>query len=140
MYLHHSQTMDMAATTILFIKFLELQFNLDLVIDSVYITDTYHFRLYFFFRRDFVVPLSHPLFDPAAPFIAIPLHMAHPVALAATPPQAAPASPPQVVPSLSFESDPSEEVASSSLSSAPGDDYVPAYPSMVNGFLSSESI
>ena len=101
MYPHHSQTIDQAAMTILFIKFHDLQFHIDSVIDSVYITGTCRFRLCFFFRRDFAVPFSHPLFDPAAPFIVIPLYMAHPV-----PPPAAPAAtplalPPQLVPSLS---------------------------------------
>ena len=136
--------MGMAVMAILFNEFPELQFHLDPVLDSVYITGTCHFCLYFFFHRDFAIPLSHPLFDPATAFIAIPLHMAHPVASAAAPPPAAPmsppASPPQVVSSLSAESCPLEEAASSSLSSAPGDDYVPTDPSMVNGFLSSKSI
>ena len=90
MYLHYSQTMDMVATTILFIEFPELQFHLDPVIDSVYITGTYCFCLFFFFRRDFIVPLSHPLFNPIAPFIAIPVYIAHPAA----PPVPPPASPP----------------------------------------------
>ena len=122
MYLHHSQTMDMAATAILFLKFLELQLHLDSVIDSLYITGTCHFCLYFFFHRDFTVPLSHLLFDPAAPFIAIPLHMTHPAASPAAPPVLRPASPPQVVPSLSSDGDPLETVDSSSSSSSALDD------------------
>ena len=131
----------MAVTTILFIEFPELQIHLNPMIDSMYITRNCHFRLYFFFRRDFVVPLSHPLFDPAAPFLAILLYMAHPTpplaALAASPPT----SPPQVVPSLSpGDDDPSEVVDSSfGSSSRPGDGYAPVEPSMANGFLSSAS-
>ena len=102
MYLHNSRTMDMATTSILFIEFPELLFHLDPVIDSVYITGTCHFRLYFFYRRDIVVPFSHPLFDLATPFIAIPIHMAHPATPPTTPPVPSPTSPPQIVPSLSL--------------------------------------
>ena len=98
MYPHHSQTMDQVVMAILFIEFLDLQFHIDPMIDSVYITGTCcldsmyitgtcRFHLYFVFHRDFVVPLSHPLFDPAAPFIAILLYMAHLIPPpAATPP------------------------------------------------------
>ena len=94
MYPRHSQTMDQAATTILFIEFPDLQFHVNPVIDYVYITGTCHFHLYFFFHTDFSIPLSHPLFDPAAPFIAIPLYMAHPVPPLATPAVTPPVSPP----------------------------------------------
>ena len=62
--------------------------------------------------------------------------MTHPVAPPAAAPASPLASPPQVVSSLSYESDLSEEAASSSSSSAPGDDYVPVDPSMANVFLS----
>ena len=92
---HYSQTMDMAATAILFAELPELQFHYDPVIDSLYVTTTYHFHLYFFFCCDFAVPLFSPLFDPAAPFLVIPLYMAHP---AATPPVSPPASPPRQFP------------------------------------------
>ena len=82
--------MDMAVTIILFAELPELQFHYDPVIDSLYITATCRFRLYFFFSHDFAIPLFSPLFDPATPFLAIPLHMAHPAA----PPIPPPASPP----------------------------------------------
>ena len=103
------------------------------MIDSVYITGTCRFRLYFFFLRDFAVPLFHPLFDPATPFIAIPLHMAQP---APSPTVIPPASPPQIVPSLSLDDDddPSETSTSSSGSSSePSDNYTPVELGMANG-------
>ena len=129
MYLRHSQTTD--------IEFPELQFHLDPEIDFMYITDTCHFHLSFFFHKDFAVPLSHPLFDPVTPFIAILVHMAHLVASPVPPPT----SPPQVVASLSpDDDDPSEAADSSSNSfSGPGDGYAPAEPGMANRFLSSKS-
>ena len=122
------------------LRFWNLQPHYDPMFDSLYITRTSHFRLYFFTSRDFVVPLFHPLFDPAAPYIAI--HMAHPVPPAAP---LAPASPPawqpQVVPSLSLDDEDASEVvvSSSSLSSRPSGDYTPAKLGMPNGFLSSAS-
>ena len=137
-----------ATTGALFIEFPELHIHLDPFIDSVYISGSCHFRLYFFFRRDFVVPLMHPLFDPIALYIVIiPLYMAHPfppppaVAALATP--SPPASPPQQVPSISLseEEDPSKATSSSSSSSsAPDSGYAPANAGMANGFLSLESI
>ena len=102
MYLRHSQTMDQVVTGILFIEFPDLQFHIDLMIDSVYIIGTCRFHLYFFFRKDFVVPLSHPLFNPVAPFLAIPLHIVHPVPPLAPPAATPPASPPRVVRFLSL--------------------------------------
>ena len=129
--------MDMAATAILYAELPELQFHYDPVIDSLYITATCHFHLYFFFRRGFAVPLFSPLFDPITPFLAIPLYMAHPAA----PPVSPPTSPPQVVPSLSSDSDPSEIAdSSSSSSSAPSNSYALADVGMANGFLSLEPI
>ena len=97
--------MDMAAIVVLFAELPELQLHLDPVLDSIYITATCCVRLYIFFHRDFAVPLFNPLFDLVTPFLAILLHMDHTAA-----PPTTPTSPPQVVPSLSFESDPSEEV------------------------------
>ena len=142
MFPRHSQIMANAATAVLYIEFPELHIHLDPFIDSIYISGRCEFRLYFFFRRDFAVPLAHPQFDPLAPYIAIPLYMAHPfpppaaAAAAAAPPAA---SPPQA-PSISLsEEDPSEAVSSSS-SSAPSGGYAPADAGMANGFLSSESI
>ena len=128
--------MNMAATTILFTELLKLQFHYDPMIDSLYITATYHFHLYFFFHRDFAVPLFSPLFDPAAPFLAIPLYMAHPAA----PSISSLASPPQLVLFLSPDGAPSEIADSSFSSSTPDDGYAPIDPGMTNGFLSSESI
>ena len=91
--------MENAATCILFIELPNLHFHLDPVIDSVYIAGSCRFHFYFFFHRDFVVPLTHPLFDPTAPYIAIPLYMAHPfpppLAAAAAALVVTPASPPQ---------------------------------------------
>ena len=109
--------------------------------DSLYMSGTCCFHFYFFFHKDFAVPLFHPLFDPTTPYIAITLHIAHP-----SPPPAAPvatplASPHHVVPSLSFndDSDPSEVVGSSpSSSSSSGVDYTPVELGMANGFLSPE--
>ena len=145
-----------AAMGVLFIEFPELHIHLDPFIDSMYISGSCCCRLYFFFRRDFAVPLMHPLFDPAAPYIAIPLYMAHlfplptlvataalVVPVAAAPVVAPPASPPQQVPSFSLseeEDDPSEATSSSSSSSAPGSGYASTDAGMANGFLSSESI
>ena len=127
---------------ILFIELPNLQFHIDPMIDSVYITGTCRFRLYFFFHRDFAVPLFHLLFGPTVPFIVIPLHMAQPapppVPLTATPPT----SPPQVVPSLSLDDDddPLEVSASSPGSSfEPSDSYTPAELGVANGFLSLAS-
>ena len=144
-FLHHSQIMENTATGILFIEFPDLDIHLDPFIDFVYISaGSCRFRFYFFFRRDFAALLIHPLFDPSAPYIAIPPYMAHPFS---PPPVAAapvvpPASPPQQAPYILFseEADPSEATSSSSSSFAPGVDYTPADASMANGFLSSESI
>ena len=141
MYPRHSQTMYQATTGILFIEFPDLQFHIDPVIGSVCITGTCHFRLYFLFRRDFAVHLSHSLFDFSVSFIAIPLHMAYP----APPPTplgaTRPTSPLQVVPFLSpDDEDPSEASESSSSSSfGPSEDYTLAEPGMANRFLSSTS-
>ena len=108
MYPHHFQITKIDATAVFFIEFLGLQFHRDPIFDSLYITNTCHFRLYFFARRDFTVQLFHPLFDLAALYIVTTLHMAHPA-----PPAAPPALPlpPQVIPSLSSESDPSEDTS-----------------------------
>ena len=86
--------MVMAATAIHFAELLKLQFHYDSMIDSLYITATCRFRLYFFFRCDVAVPLFSPLFDLITPFLATPMYMAHPAA--------PPVSPPQLVPFLSF--------------------------------------
>ena len=130
--------MENAATSILFIEFPDLHFHLDPVIDSVYIAGSCRFHFYFFFCRDFAVPLTHPMFDPTAPYIVIPLCMAHPFP---PPSAAAPVSPPQQVPSISVsdEDDPSEAMSSSS-SIAPNDGYAPVDASIANRFLSLESI
>ena len=79
---------------VLFLEFPDLHFHLDLVLDSAYIASTCRFRFYFFFHRDFAVPLTYPLFDPSAPYIAILLYMAHPFPPLAVAPAAPPASPP----------------------------------------------
>ena len=131
MYPCHSQTMDWAVIAILFIKFPNLQFHIDPVIDSVYITGTCHFRLYFFFCKDFGVPLSHPLFDPAAPFIVIQQHQQLHHSLYHL----------SQFPLSLDDDDPSEALDSSSASSSgPDDSYALVDPGMANGFLSSESM
>ena len=106
-------------------------------------TGTCRFHFYFFFHRDFIVTLFHPLFDPTTPYISIALHVAlpapPPVALVATPL----ASPPQTVPSLSLDddSDPSKAAGSSpSSSSGFGVDYTPTVPGTANGFLSPKPV
>ena len=107
--------------------------------DSLYIIGAYHFRLYFFARRDFAVTLFHPLFDPTAPYIAISLQVAHPGPPAAQP---APTSPPQVVPSLSLNDDEEPSEASTSFrgsSSGPSNSYTLAKLGTMNGFFSSTS-
>ena len=88
---------------------------------------------------EILLSLFYPLFDPAAPYIVIPLHVAHPAA-SVTPP--APASPPEAGPSLSFDDDedPFEASASSHGSSfRPGNGHALAEPGMTNRFLSSAS-
>ena len=135
-------------TSVLFIEFPDLHIHLSPFIDFVYISGSCRFRLYFFFHRNFAVPLTHPLFDPSTPYVAIPLYTAHPVppplatAAPAVPATAPPASPPQQLPSISLskEEDPSEATSLCSSSSAPGSGYAPADAGMMNGFLSSESI
>ena len=134
-----------ATMGILFIEFPDLHIHLDPFIDSMYIIGSCRFRLYFFFHCDFAVPLTHPLFDPSPPYIAIPLYMAHPFPPPPTTavPVAAPlASSPQQIPSISLseEEDPSKATSSSSSSSTPSSGYAPADADMANGFLSLESI
>ena len=122
----HSQIAAVDMTVVLFIEFPDLEVQYDTVFGSLYITGTCHFRFYFFTLRDFTVPLFHLQFDPAAPYIAIALHMAH-LARLAPPATTPPASPPQVIPALPSESDPFEELPSSSSSSSrPSADYIPA--------------
>ena len=134
---HYTQTMDMVAIVIIIAELLELQLHFDPVIDSLYITTTCRVCLYIFFHRDFVVSLFSLLFNPAAPFLVIPLHMTHSAAPLIPPPT----SPSQVVPSLSSDGDPSEAADSSSSPSSTLDyGYAPADLGMVNGLLSSESI
>ena len=88
-----------------------------------------HFRLYVFFRYAFATPVHSPLFDPVFPYLAIPVHLAH------TLHQHPPPQPVQQVPS---ESNPLEEMDTSSSSSGASDDsYAPADSGMVNKFLSS---
>ena len=133
--------MNSEATFALFIELPNLQTHYDPLLDSMYILGTCCFRLYMFSYKDFAVPLHHPMFDPSAPYIAIPLHMAQ-LALAPAPapvPPPAPASPPPHV-LISSDCDPFEEAASSpSSSGSDGDSYAPASASMANGFLSSKS-
>ena len=87
----------MDVTTVLLLEIPDMQLHYDPMFDSLYIVGSCHFRLYLFSRRDFVIPLFHPTFDPSIPYFAIPLHVAHaappppPAALATTPP----ASPPR---------------------------------------------
>ena len=73
MYPRHFQTVMMDATALFFMEFSDLQFHFDPMFDSLYISGACHFHLYFFGGRDFVVPLFHPLFNSATPYIAISL-------------------------------------------------------------------
>ena len=145
---HHSQTMENAVTSVLFLEFPDLHFHLNPVLDSVYITGSYRFRFYFFFSIDFAIPLSHPLFDPTIPYVAISIYVAHPfsppaaAAAVAVAPVSPPAASPQQAPSMSFseEEDPSKVASSSSSSFAPSSGYALADAGIANGFLSSKSI
>ena len=137
--------MENVVTGILFIEFPNLHFHLDLVIDSVYIAGSCQFHLYFFFHRDFTVPLTYPLFDTMAPYIAILIYMVHPFpppAATAIAPATSPVASIQQIPSISFskEEDPSDATSSSSSSSAPSGGYTLTDTGMANGFLSLESI
>ena len=128
MFPHHSQTLVMDTTATLFIEIPDIQLHYDPMFDSLYIVGSYHFCLYLFSNRNFTTPLFHPAFDPAAPYFAILLHVAHP---APPPAPATPAVPPLISPSqvvldipLSLMSDPSEASGSSSSSSSgPSADY-----------------
>ena len=132
----------MDVMVMLFIEFLDLQFHFDSMFNSLYIIGVYHFRLYFFSRGDFAVPLFDPLFDLVVPYIAISLQVAH-LAPQTAPPAVPPAPtlPDQMVPSLSFDDDedPFEALALSHGSFGPSDSHTPAEPGMANGFLSSTS-
>ena len=120
------------ATIIFYAEVPEWQWHYDMALDSLYLMATARFRLYVFFHHSFATPIHSPLFDPAFPYLAIPVHLTHPPAPAPPPPQ-----PVQQVPP---ESDPSEEMDSSSSSSGASDDsYAPADSGMTNGFLSLES-
>ena len=139
--------MEHAVTGVLFLKFPDLHFHLEHVLDFVYIAGSCRFRFYFFFHRDFAVPLTHPMFDPSAPYITIPLYLEHPfpppTVVAA--PTALLMSPLEQVPSISLDDDdgdddPSEATSSSSSSSTSSDGYAPVDANMANGFLSLESI
>ena len=126
----HSQIPEMDATIVLFVKIPDMQLHYDPIFNSLYIVGSCRFRIYFFCGRDFAVPLFDPAFDPSTPYIAFPLHVAHPAppaALLAAHPPGFPADP------LDPESDPSEATGSSS-SSGP-DDYTPAGPGMANGYV-----
>ena len=97
------------------------------------------FYLYLFSNRNFAAPLFHPVFDPAIPYFAIPLHVAHPApplapAAPAAPP---PASPSQVVPNIPFSPMSDLSKASESSSSSSGSDvcYSPVGPGMANDYL-----
>ena len=110
----------------------------------LYLIATFRVCLYVLFQRAFAAPIYGPFFDPAAPFMGVPLYMAHPDPI--TPHQARPpAAPPPPVHPESSKSDPLEMTcSSSSSSSAPDDCYAPAglgfADLMPNGFLSLESV
>ena len=129
-----------AVTIIFYAEVPEWQCHYNLALDSLYPMATARFRLYVFFHRAFAAPLYSPLFDSTTPYLVVPLYMAH---LDPVPPLQAqpPAPPPPHVGQESSESDPSEPMDSSSSSpGAPDDDYTRANSSVMNGFLSSESI
>ena len=132
MYPCHSQMAGIVTTIIFYAEVPEWQWHYDIALDSLYLMATICFRLYIFFHRAFATPVHSSLFDLAFPYLAIPVHLAHPLALAP-----APSQPVQQVP---LESDPLEETDSSSSSSGASDDgYALADSSMANGFLPSES-
>ena len=54
------------------------QWHYDHALDSLYLIATSRVRLYVFFQRAFAASLVSPLFDLAAPFLGVPLYMAHP--------------------------------------------------------------
>ena len=126
----------METTATLFLEIPDIHLHYDPMYDSLYIVGSCHFCLYLFSNRDFAAPLFHLTFDPAAPYFAISLHVAHPAPLPA-PAAPLPASPLQAVPDfpLSPESDSSEASSSSSSSSGSSVDYSPAGPAMANGYL-----
>ena len=137
MYLCHSQTMDMAAMTFFFIEFPELQFHLDPMIDSMYITGTCCFHLYFFFSQrlccsSFSSFIQYRYTLHSHSFTSGLFSSINSTITRFTT---------QVVPSFSSIGDPSEAADSpSSSSSTPDDGYTPVDPGMANEFLSSESI
>ena len=126
----YSQIPEMEATTVLFVEIPDIQLYYDSMFHSLYIVGSCRFRIYFFSGRDFVVPLFHPVFDPSTPYIAFPLHIAHP-----SPPAAPLAALPLGFPAdpLNPESDPSEATGSSSSSGL--DDYAPAETGIANDYV-----
>ena len=141
MFSRHSQTLAMDTTAVLFLEIPNMQLHYDPMSDSLYIAGSCRFCLYLFSNRNFAVPLFHPAFDPAIPYFAFPLHVAHPapppaLAAPATPVAPPPMSPPQVARNilLNSESDPYEASGSSS-SSGSNAGYSPVGPGMANGFL-----
>ena len=126
----HSQIPEVEAIAVLFVEIPDMQLHYDPMFDSLYIVGSCRFRIYFFSRGDFAVPLFHPTFDPSTPYIAFPLHVAHPA-----PPAAPLAAPPPGFPAdpLDPESDLSEATGSSS-SSGP-DDYAYARLGMANDYV-----
>ena len=138
----HLKTMVMAAM-IFFTEMPEWHWHYDQFMVSLYLTTTSRVHLYIFFQCAFVVPVFSPIFDHAAPFLGVPLYMAHPDPV--SPYQEQPPTPPQqYVPQGSSKSDPSEMMDSSSTSSlAPDDEQAPGDPKsagiVLNKFLSSDS-
>ena len=138
----HSQTMVMAAI-VFFAKVPEWHQHYDQFMDSLYLTATSRARPYIFFQHAFVVPIFSPLFDPVAPFLGVPLYIAHPDLVSPHPAQP-PAAPPQYTAQGSSKNDQLEMVDSSSSSSSAIDDSQalgdPGSGSvMANEFLSSKS-
>ena len=131
------------AAMVFFAEVPEWHWHYDSFMNSLYLTITSPVCLYIFFQWAFAAPVFSPLFDPTAPFLGVPLYMAHPDPVPTHHAQP-PTVPPHSIQSESSESDPSESMdSSSSSSSAPGDGHAPAAAGsrgiIPNGFLSSES-
>ena len=104
----------MMAAMLFFTKVPKWHWHYDPFMDSLYLTTTSRVHLYIFFQWVFATLILSPLFDSAAPFLEVPLYMAHPYPVPPHQAQPPTASPPPVHP-VSSESDPLEWMDSSSF-------------------------
>ena len=77
---------EMAAIIIFYVEVPEWQWHYDMALNSLYLIATTNFRLYIFFHKAFAAPVHSPLFDLTFPYLAVPVHLAHPPAPAPAPP------------------------------------------------------